>query len=1583
MNDEVKLRAITNAGYYTDFFLNYRLTASPVLKGLFDTWRAAEKNGDPTPKTRLRALWRTFDSQRPDAATAAPDEETLTPKFTPAAVNAHHALVDATLAALGWLADGDGATGRGDLSVIRAGAEYAVPVSFQKTLPSGLLIVAVDTLFASDPDEVVGSNDAPAGQLLEAANTGTGKAGAVTLYELADLLFNCDTPPRYLLGCSGASLVLLDSDTWHEGRWLGVDLDDALDRRDESATGELAVIAALFGSATLDPADGAANLHDALRDNASREATGVSKELRRGMRRALEALANAVVTDMRMRQHREVLGDRSLPTQLTRECLRYLYRIIVLLYAEAKPELGVLPVDHPEYHEGYGLERLRQLSLVDLHSDAARENNHLQQSLSVLFRAVNDGHQPATQGALFDETKTLGFAPLRSTLFDERSCPLVDRAHVRDDAMQDVLRNLCFTQPRPGKRRDSISYATLGVAQLGAVYEGLMSFTGFIATEDLYEIDRDGDAENGSWVIPTHQAEQHPDDVFLTRTDEHGRTERVLYRKFDFVYRLAGRDRQRAAAFYTSEVLTEFTVRHAIDEFCSANPELSASQLLDTTICEPALGSGAFVNQAVTQLGELYLRLRQAELGETIPPDEYPLQLQRAKAHFAINSAYGVDLNGGGVELAEVSLWLNCMHHGLATPHLDARLRHGNSLVGARRATYTSGQVKAAAWTGKSAAAPNDQHLATVPLGAVDGIHHFLVPGQGWGAAADAVELRGKGGKNPVKGLADEWAASVNAWRKAIHAKPTSAQVARVQALSRRVEAAWAQAAKDAAAFHAATRQAVPGLYGASALPLVSSSRTLATDRFLGQNSPAGRLRTLMDAWCALWMWAPANGSELPSFNQWLDAAELLLGQPDQTDTGSLFTPADLADGTLDSVEQFGRATLEEIHARHPWLAECDRIKVAQAFFHWQLEHAPVFERGGFHITVGNPPWVRLDWDEPACLAEHDPWWGVTDLTKTSDAAKRTRREANLSAPDVVETYCSDRAENEGLAALLSARTREPVLQGLRTNLYMVFMTNSWRRADIMGTVGLLHPESHFADPQAGPLRAAAYARLRRHWQFANEQFLFEDVHHVTEFGVNVYSAARPTEFRQAVNLLDPATLDRSISHDGEGEPPGIQFPEGGWDTRPHLTRIVSVKREVLDSWVRLFDPPGTPTEQSRLLRPLTTADLHALTAFARQESRFVDGVHYWTAGFNEKEQKDDGTIEWKTEIPPRIDQCVLQGPHILNACPMGQQPNPECKNNTDWSAVDLEVLPRGFVPRTNYKIRRLPTAPMGRYPFWEGAPYTARFREAHREFVGSTSIRTMQSCILPPGVGHVHAVISTARANNRETVRWSGLLSSLPIDYLVKTSGASHLTEHVTDALPIPKEHAVLDAALLLRTLRLNCVTEFYASLWSELFDSSSLSDEFVIAADSVASLGGVNSVWGEETPLRVDYDRWLALCEIDAIVALLLGLAEEELVQMYRSQFPVLRKYESQMVFDAHGWQVCGDYHAYGIRQAAWEAELKAAPAVRGEKKVGLWDRIQASRTADAPVDLGPFEPPFRPADREAAMRRAFRAFKERAAV
>ena len=62
---------------------------------------------------------------------------------------------------------------------------------------------------------------------------------------------------------------------------------------------------------------------------------------------------------------------------------------------------------------------------------------------------------------------------------------------------------------------------------------------------------------------------------------------------------MAGRDREKSASYYTPEVLTECVVKYSLKELLK---DKSAADILKLTICEPAMGSGAFINEALNQL---------------------------------------------------------------------------------------------------------------------------------------------------------------------------------------------------------------------------------------------------------------------------------------------------------------------------------------------------------------------------------------------------------------------------------------------------------------------------------------------------------------------------------------------------------------------------------------------------------------------------------------------------------------------------------------------------------------------------------------------------------------------------------------------------------------------------------------------------------------------------------------------------------------------------------------------------------------------------------------------------------------------
>src|SRR5690606_12908798 len=98
----------------------------------------------------------------------------------------------------------------------------------------------------------------------------------------------------------------------------------------------------------------------------------------------------------------------------------FLYRILFLLYAEASPELKILPVGDPDYARGYSLDRLRELVQVELASPHARSGTHLYESLALLFRLVDRGHTLDVEADRLVE-RGLEFQPLRADLFSSQA----------------------------------------------------------------------------------------------------------------------------------------------------------------------------------------------------------------------------------------------------------------------------------------------------------------------------------------------------------------------------------------------------------------------------------------------------------------------------------------------------------------------------------------------------------------------------------------------------------------------------------------------------------------------------------------------------------------------------------------------------------------------------------------------------------------------------------------------------------------------------------------------------------------------------------------------------------------------------------------------------------------------------------------------------------------------------------------------------------------------------------------------------------------------------------------------------------
>lgn len=1485
-------------------------------------WEALEKPADPgtAPTPTPRSRFRSERSRLEELLAVLPADDAGS--LTGAALEAAGELDALLREILGFTSSEYRLTERGPVTLVRpVGDEGPAPLALLRARPvttvEDLLVKDAPTLAEEWQPVDLGDPDAP---VLEGAEPIESVSRALST------LMTDGHGPAFALVLAGQWALVAERERWPEGRWLAVNVQLVVERYETARGGEVErALTCLDARSLLPTAEGETWWAATLEDSAA-HTVGVSKDLREGVRSSIEILANEVV------RRRSARGLEPLPQEraqdLALQSLRYIYRIIFLLYAEASPELGVLPVGAAEYDAGYGLDRLRELVLRELHEKSAQAGTHIYESLDRLFRLVDGGHNeqvPAAEEGGFDG---LVFRPMRADLFRPVATALIDEVGLGNGALLRVLRHLLLTKENSKSGRGFISYVELGINQLGAVYEGLMSYSGSFATERLWEVAPGGDASKGSWVVPEDVMKGLEEKDFVTVEDEvTGERRNVTYEKGQFVYRLSGRDRQRSASFYTPEVLTRFTVQQALAELLDQDGRTtSAEEILHLTVCEPALGSGAFAIEAVRQLAEQYLSRRERELGRRVDPEERPKELAKVKAYLALHQVYGVDFNATAVELAEVSLWLDTMVEGLAAPWFGLRLRRGNSLVGARRALYPASQLKKRAWL---SAAPVPEPLSQVATvlddtdaasrhrigGALDvsgSIHHFLLPAKGWGSAVEVPKQ--------VRDLVDAGRLkALKTWRKEITQALSITQSLRLTALARRVEVLWEMTLRRLRVAEAEASRRID-LWGREAQDDAGStvSREDIEAYLAAPGSAYRRLRLVMDAWCALWFWPLTTEVTPPSLDEWLGALEGLLGKQVKDAKGTDGTLVDASSwAELETMEEVelglaGARKVQSVIDEHEWLTVVQEVAEAQSFFHWELDFATVFARGGFDLQVGNPPWVRPDVSVETLLADGDPWWMLTKKPSLADRHERLPR--TLARPGVLTTVLDGAAETEVLAEFISDQTVYPIMEG-RPDLYRAFMCQVWEHQKQRGISSLIHMETHFTDAKTPELRAASYRHLRRHWQFINELQLF-DIDHHNAYGIHVYGSEQSPLFLHATSLYHPETVLRSLKHDGSGEEPGFKDPHTGtWDLRPHAARIESIDATALKTWQSVTE--SDDWRSTSMVSTVNSAAARTLATLAIQPRIGSLNLQFST-GWNETTDFQRGLFSKQWGVASWHD-AILQGPHLHVSTPLYKQPNESMKHNLDWTSTDLEALSTSAQPVTQYKPAGDHATYDRLYTHWDGSPTRDHYRIAWRAMAANTGERTLIPAIIPPGTAHPNGVFSSGSATitGRSLVAAQASLSSLLADFTLRALPKSGIYFPDFSRLPALPHNHPLTTRVVLRALRLNCVTDAYANLWAECWDEASLDDSPILERHDERPIG---PEWTADTPLRRAEDRRNAQAEIDVMVAMMLGVPIEDLCTIYRTQFAVLYDYDhgrgqGAYVYDANGRQL-----PTPVRQA-WE--------------------------------------------------------------
>jgi hypothetical protein len=415
-------------------------------------------------------------------------------------------------------------------------------------------------------------------------------------------------------------------------------------------------------------------------------------ELLRGFQRADELTADGarVVSDLAVRD----------PQQLYGGLITVMLRLVFLLYAE---DTDLMPSD-AVFEQSYKLNTL----LAQLQRDEAAYPDTMEQRFGAwsgivsLFRLVVLGG-----GATAD------YLPARKgQLFEPKTYPWLETPWISDAVVLAVLRNLLIVK---GER---INYRALDVRQIGSVYEGIMEFAvaripgpcigirskaqggkkPFTTAIDLAELLAVPAAKRKAWLEAQAQTDLPAKAVtaFKQASTEQelvaALAPRIDRRLFDgaqapgsLVFQPTA-ERRRSGSHYTPAQLTSLTVAEALRPWLERHGgKPTPEAILALKVCDPAMGSGAFLVELCRFLAELLV----SAWGKKLPAELLPggsaygeEPLIYARRLVAQRCLYGVDKNPFAVNLARLSLWLVTLSKHLPFTFVDHALKEGDSLVG-------------------------------------------------------------------------------------------------------------------------------------------------------------------------------------------------------------------------------------------------------------------------------------------------------------------------------------------------------------------------------------------------------------------------------------------------------------------------------------------------------------------------------------------------------------------------------------------------------------------------------------------------------------------------------------------------------------------------------------------------------------------------------------------------------------------------------------------------------------------------------------------------------------------------------------
>ncbi len=279
---------------------------------------------------------------------------------------------------------------------------------------------------------------------------------------------------------------------------------------------------------------------------------------------------------------------------------------------------------------------------------------------------------------------------------------------------------------------------------------------------------------------------------------------------------------------------------------------------------------------------------------------------------------------------------------------------------------------------------------------------------------------------------------AINQWRKDFNRPYTESQVSQLERLSKEIDRLWARHTDDRRAVWRETTDRI-ALFGqddttgdnvtcrselareqnGAGLPPREEIRdqgrsyhagaiygaTDDKDRLLHRtihskdvrNSSAyRRLKLVMDYWCALWFWPMEKAELLPTREEYLFELSLILegnvfeSTLREAQQLPLFPDKQPRQLPMNFSTKFGFVDVDRLCREIPRLSLVQELSERYRFLHWELEFADIFaDRGGFDLVLGNPPWIKVEWNEGGVMGDAEPLFVLRSYSAPKLAARR------------------------------------------------------------------------------------------------------------------------------------------------------------------------------------------------------------------------------------------------------------------------------------------------------------------------------------------------------------------------------------------------------------------------------------------------------------------------------------------------------------------------------------------------------------------------------------------------------------------